>query len=63
MEKQPSKCLKEVEEPKKIENAQDLCEAHQGEYQTGNCEFNGENIKASSLYSLYMDFTGQMMYL
>ncbi len=63
MEKQAPKCLKQIEEPKKITNAQDLCEVSQGVYNEGNCEFSDENIKAASLYSVYMDFTGQMMYM
>ncbi len=63
MEKWTPKCLKKIEEPKKISNAQDLCEINQGVYNEGNCEFSKNTIKASSLYSIYMDFTGQMMYM
>jgi hypothetical protein len=63
MEKQAPKCLKQITEPKKITNAQDLCEVSQGVYNEGNCEFNDKDIKAASLYSVYMDFTGQMMYM
>jgi hypothetical protein len=63
MEKWTPKCIKEIEEPKKITNAQDLCEVSNGTFNQENCEFWEKTIKASTLYSLYMDFTGQMMYM
>lgn len=63
MEKWTPKCLKQIEEPKKISNAQDLCEVYGWEYNKENCDFWEKTIKAKTLYSLYMDFTGQMMYM
>lgn len=65
MEKWTPKCLEEIKKTKTIENAQDLCEVSNGTYSEsdGLCSFWINTIKASSLYSLYMDFTGQMMYM
>jgi hypothetical protein len=65
IDKWTPKCLKEIEEVKTIKNAQDLCEAYLGEFNESDwlCMFAKNSINAKSLYSVYMDFTGQMMYM
>lgn len=59
------KCLKEIEEVKSINNAQDLCEAYLGKFNESDwlCMFDNNSTNAKSLYSVYLDFTGQMMYM